>query len=99
VCIDRNRKANQNVAVPSFCRLTPGSLLCKNTNVGKLYDKIDLETTLPKQHAFYRSGFGKRPEALHIHILNNIKRAFNDFDVSPVAWFVPLATTHFEQNW
>ena len=94
VCIDssKSKKPNQNVTVLSFCCLTLAHYFGKNTNVGKLFAKIDRETTHPEQYAFYHSGFGKRPEWRQT--LNNMKRVFN-FDVPPAAWFVPLVIIQF----
>ncbi|KAF8134272.1 hypothetical protein EV363DRAFT_1396697 [Boletus edulis] len=58
-----------------------------NTNVVKLFAKIDLESTSseqPEQHAYYSSGIGTRPKSLHV--IDRMERAFSDkFDMA-VAW-------------
>ena len=97
VCIDgTSNRFGQNVIVPQLCSLPSGSLFGQNTNVVKLFAKIDLETTHPEQYAYYSSGIGTRPKSLHI--LNRMERAVSDkFDMA-VAWFVLLAIICFRPN-
>ncbi|KAF9236358.1 hypothetical protein BU15DRAFT_50213 [Melanogaster broomeanus] len=57
-----------------------------NTNVVKLFAKINLETgdSQPKQYAYYSSGIGTRPKTLHV--FDRMERAFSDkFDMA-IAW-------------
>ena len=66
--------------------LSPAHDYGQNTNVVKLFAKIDLETTHPEQYAYYSSGIGTRPKSLHV--FNRVERAVSDkFDMA-VAWFV-----------
>ena len=58
----------------------------QDTNVVKLFGKVDLKTKNPEQFAYYSNGIGTRPKSLHI--LNRMERAVSDkFDMA-VAWFV-----------
>ncbi|KAF8554219.1 hypothetical protein OG21DRAFT_1115247 [Imleria badia] len=57
-----------------------------NTNVVKLFSKINLESTHPhpEQYAYYSSGIGTRPKS--INIFSRMERAVSDnFDMA-VAW-------------
>ncbi|KAF9227008.1 hypothetical protein BS17DRAFT_441298 [Gyrodon lividus] len=57
-----------------------------NTNVVKLFAKINLETQdpQPKQYAYYTSGIGTRPKTLHV--VDRMARAVSDkFDMA-IAW-------------
>ncbi|KAG6375697.1 hypothetical protein JVT61DRAFT_3272 [Boletus reticuloceps] len=57
---------------------------CQNTNVVKLFAKINLKSTHPKQYAYYSSGIGTRPRSLHI--FSRIEHVISDkFDMA-VAW-------------
>ncbi|KAN0091567.1 Uncharacterized alpha/beta hydrolase domain (DUF2235) domain containing protein [Tylopilus felleus] len=55
-----------------------------NTNVVKLFAKIDLETAHPEQRAYYSSGIGTRPTS--INIVDSMKRAVSDKLDMAVAW-------------
>ncbi|KAF8554228.1 hypothetical protein OG21DRAFT_1462904, partial [Imleria badia] len=55
-----------------------------NTNVVKLFAKINLESTNPEQYAYYSSGIGTRPKT--IKIFNRMKRAISDNLEMAVAW-------------
>ena len=68
----------------------------QNTNVVKLFAKINLESTHPEQRAYYSSGIGTRPKS--INIFNRMERAVTDkFDMA-VAWFVLATATTFRRN-
>ena len=67
----------------------------QNTNVVKLFAKVDLETghPQPRQFAYYSSGIGTRPKSLHV--FNRMERAISDkFDMA-IAWFVLVANVCF----
>ncbi|KAF8554212.1 hypothetical protein OG21DRAFT_1522574 [Imleria badia] len=76
---------------PSGCtkcnsRQLPNARNLVNTNVVKLFAKIDLEAGHPqhRQFAYYSSGIGTRPKSLHV--FNRIERAVSDkFDMA-IAW-------------
>jgi hypothetical protein len=70
----------------------------QNTNVVKLFAKIDQETghSHPRQFAYYSSGIGTRPKSLNI--INRIERAVTDkFDMA-VAWFVLVTIISLRRN-
>ena len=95
VCIDgTSNQFGHNVFVPYLCIIfLPLTDYGQNTNVVKLFAKIDLETTHPEQYAYYSSGIGTRPKSLHI--FNRMERAVSDkFDMA-VAWFVPVTIPLF----
>ncbi|KIJ11751.1 hypothetical protein PAXINDRAFT_118692 [Paxillus involutus ATCC 200175] len=61
----------------------------KNTNIVKLFAKIDLDPAdpaLPRQRAYYSSGLGTRPKAWHV--VSRIQRSFSDLLDIAVAWNV-----------
>ena len=75
-----------------YC-LSPAHNYGQNTNVVKLFAKIDLDTTHPEQYAYYSSGIGTRPKTLNI--FNRMERAVTDkFDMA-VAWFVLVTIVYF----
>ncbi|KIK91915.1 hypothetical protein PAXRUDRAFT_606770 [Paxillus rubicundulus Ve08.2h10] len=63
----------------------------QNTNVVKLFAKInlDLEAPFPQQLACYSSGFWVNPKAWNV--LSRMRRSFSDLLDEAVAWFVPGA--------
>ena len=95
VCIDgTSNRFGQNVFVPYLCIVFLPLTNSQNTNVVKLFAKIDLEATHPQaeQYAYYSSGVGTRPKSLNI--FNRMERAVTDkFDMA-VAWFVPFAIVY-----
>ena len=67
----------------------------QNTNIVKLFAKIDLETGYeqPRQFAYYSSGIGTRPKSLHV--FSRMERAVSDkFDMA-IAWFVLVIILYF----
>ncbi|KAF8833616.1 hypothetical protein BDN67DRAFT_985910, partial [Paxillus ammoniavirescens] len=61
----------------------------KNTNIVKLFAKIDLDpedSALPRQRAYYSSGLGTRPKAWHA--VSRFQRSFSDLLDKAVAWNV-----------
>lgn len=90
VCIDgTSNRFGKNVIVLYLCSILLSAHECgQNTNVVKLFSKIDLETTpgRPEQFAYYSSGIGTHPEPLHI--FERLERAVSKkFDMA-IAWFV-----------
>ncbi|KAF8833623.1 hypothetical protein BDN67DRAFT_1054548 [Paxillus ammoniavirescens] len=59
-----------------------------NTNIVKLFAKIDLEAKapLPQQLTYYSSGVGTHPKAWHV--VSRIQRSFSDLLDEVVAWNV-----------
>ncbi|KAF9227032.1 hypothetical protein BS17DRAFT_442811 [Gyrodon lividus] len=59
-----------------------------NTNVVKLFAKIDLDPQypLPKQRTYYSSGIGTRPRAWHV--VSRLQRTFSDLFDEAIAWNV-----------
>ncbi|KAF8552015.1 hypothetical protein OG21DRAFT_1444214 [Imleria badia] len=55
-----------------------------NTNVAKLFAKIDMKSTHPEQHSYYSSGIGAGPKSLNIFNLLQ-KVVSGKFDMA-VAW-------------
>ncbi|KAG9309245.1 hypothetical protein JVU11DRAFT_10725 [Chiua virens] len=58
-----------------------------DTNVVKVFDKINLESTDPEQYAYYSSGIGTRP-AKSFNALSRVKDAVSDTWDMAVAWNV-----------
>ena len=88
VCIDgTSNQFGTNVIALYLCSIFPSAHdYGQNTNVVKLFAKIDLETTRPEQYAYYSSGIGTHPKSLHI--FERMERAVSKkFDMA-VAWFV-----------
>ncbi|KAG9309256.1 hypothetical protein JVU11DRAFT_10739 [Chiua virens] len=86
VCIDgTSNQFGHNVMSMLFFNVSTHSY-GQNTNVVKLFAKIELETSSPEQFAYYSSGIGTRPKSMHV--FERMERAFSDkFDMA-VAWFV-----------
>ncbi|KIJ04891.1 hypothetical protein PAXINDRAFT_94168, partial [Paxillus involutus ATCC 200175] len=59
-----------------------------NTNILKLFAKLDLdsEAPLPRQLAYYSSGVGTHPKTLHV--VSHIRRSLSDLLDEAVAWNV-----------
>lgn len=65
----------------------------QNTNVVKLFAKIDQEASHPQQYAYYSSGIGTSAKASHI-IGRMVRAVSNKFEMA-AAWSVVVMIIHF----
>lgn len=78
-----------------MCSHSPAHNYGQNINMVKLLAKIDLETTHPKQYAYYSNGIGMCPKSLDIW--SRMERVVSDKFEMAVAWSVLITVIFFNR--
>ena len=90
VCIDgTSNKFGRKVIGDSYLCLRAQRICMQNTNVVKLYRRIQLDSgegSEPRQHAYYSSGIGTH--AKNLPFLHRVEKAISDSLDMALAWSV-----------